>query len=168
MKYRIALILLLALPSALTRAQEQFSEPVSKAGGTSTTATALAALPIQSPVVEIENPKKVYVSPILVQRIFRETVREVAWQLNPNRPPTILAKVTLRLGAPGFTIETIEGNERRTVLCMERWDEMIFARMVARAARNGLFSDQELDRYARSALSRARAVTSVTELQKER
>jgi len=168
MKYRIALILLIALPSALTRAQGQFSETLSKTAGTGTAVTAQAPLSSESAPVEIENPKKMRISPVLVQRIFRETMREVAWQLNPNRPPAILAKVTLRLGVPGFTIETVEGKERRTVLCMERWDEMAFARMVARAARNGLFSDQELDRYARSALSRARAVTSVTELEKER
>lgn len=168
MKCRIALILLLALPSAVTQAQERFAETVSNTPAPAATAGTQAALPSESALVEIENPKKVRLSPALVQRIFRETVREVAFQLNPNRPPTILTKVTLRLGAPGFTIETIEAKERRTVLCMERWDEMAFARMVARAARNGLFSDQELDRYARSALSRARAVTSVSELEKER
>ncbi len=168
MLYRIALILLVAFSCVSTRAQDEISDPPSKTAKTTTDVAPPGAPAGDSAVVEIENPKKLRVSSILVQRIFRETVREVAYQLNPNRPPTILAKVTLRLGAPGFTIETIEGKERRTVLCMERWDEMAFARMVARAARNGLFSDQELDRYARSALSRARAVTSVSELEKER
>jgi hypothetical protein len=112
----------------------------------------------------IENQGKAKMSEALIQRIFRETVREVAGQLNPEHPPHILAKVTLRLGAAGFTVETLEGKERRTIICMREWDEFIFARMVARAARNGLFSDQELDKHARSALVRARAVTSVTEL----
>ncbi len=113
----------------------------------------------------IENQGKAKVSEAFIQRIFRETVREVAWQLNPEHPPRVLARVTLRLGAPGFTIETIEGKQRRTVICMHDWNEFAFARMVARAARNGLFSDQELDKHARAALQRARAVTSVQELQ---
>ncbi len=113
----------------------------------------------------IENQGKAKVSEALIQRIFRETVREVAWQLNPEHPPRILAKVTLRLGAPGFTVETLEGKDRRTILSMREWDEFVFARMVARAARNGLFSDQELDKHARAALQRAGAVTSVKELQ---
>ena len=73
--------------------------------------------------------------------------------------------MTLRLGAPGFTIETVEGKQRHTILCMREWDEFAFARMVARAARNGLFTDQELDKHARAGLTRARAVTSVSELQ---
>lgn len=156
---RLALLLVLILSSWFAASQDRFTE-------NSRVAAADATRPaVEEPVkLVIENHGAKRVSEALIQRIFRETVHEVAWQLNPEHPPRILAKVTLRLGEPGFTIETIEGRERHTVLCMREWDEFAFARMVARAARNGLFSDQELDQHARAGLSRARAVTSVNEL----
>jgi hypothetical protein len=160
MTHRLALLLVLILSSCLAASQERFAEE------SRVVAADAARLTAEEPVkLEIVNRGAKRVPEALIQRIFRETVHEVAWQLNPEHPPRILAKVTLRLGEPGFTIETIEGKERSTVLCMHEWDELAFARLVARAARNGLFSDQELDKHARAGLSRARAVTSVTELQ---
>ncbi len=158
MEYRPAWLLVLILFSSLAIAQNHFNRP------------AVAADPVLSaaeePIkLEIENRGKTRVSEALIQRIFRETMHEVAWQLNPEHPPRIVANVTLRLGAPGFTVETLEGKERRTILSLPKWDELLFARMVARAARNGLFSDQELDQHARAGLARARSVTSVSELQ---
>lgn len=114
--------------------------------------------------IEIVNPGKLPIPVTLIQRIFRETVREVARHLNPNRPPLILAKVTLRFGEPGVNVETTMDKERHTVIRMQRWDELLFARMVARAARHGLFSDEELDKSAQKALNKVHAVTSVTEL----
>lgn len=152
MKCRLALLFVFLLSSCLIQSQSQ----------SKTQAVPAAEEPVQ---LVIENRGKAHVSEALIQRIFRETMREVALRLNPEHPPRILARVTLRLGEPGFTIETIEGKERHTILCMRHWDEFVFARMVARAARNGLFSDQELDQHARAALLRARTVTSVRELQ---
>lgn len=158
MKYFFFLLLILPFLSGDAASQAFSSHP-------SKTAKAAKVQVADEPVMlELENQGKARVSPALIERIFRETVREVAWQLNPERPPRIMARVTLRLGASGFTVETIEGRERRTIISMQEWDEFAFARMVARAARNGLFSDQELDRYARAGLARARAVASVQEL----
>lgn len=159
MKSSLILFFALILFTGIAASQEHFTS-------TSRTKTPAPAAVAEDPVnLAIENQSSAKVSEALIQRIFRETVREVAWQLNPEHPPRILARVTLRLGAPGFTVETLEGKERRTLLSMREWDELVFARMVARAARNGLFSDQELDKHARAALQRARAVTSVRELQ---
>ena len=159
MKYRLTLFVLI-LSSCLAASQDHFSG--NRSTNVSKERTAAADEPVQ---LEIENIGSSKVSETLIQRIFRETVHEVAWQLNAEHPPHILARVTLRLGASGYTLETIEGKERRTIICMKQWDEFVFARLVARAARNGLFSDQELDKHARSALARARATTSVNELQ---
>ncbi len=161
MKSSAVLFLALLLLTGIAPSQERFATD-------STTKTPKEPLAVDEddPVtLVIENQGQTKVSEALIQRIFHETVREVAWQLNPEHPPRILARVTLRLGAPGFTVETLEGKERRTIISMHDWNEVAFARMVARAARNGLFTDQELDRHARAALQRARAVTSVKELQ---
>ncbi len=161
MKSSIVLFFALIWFTGIAASQERFTN-----SSRTKTPQAPVAVTEDDPVtLAIENQGNAKVSEALIQRIFRETVREVAWQLNPEHPPRILAKVTLRLGAPGFTVETIEGKERHTILCMREWDEFAFARMVARAARNGLFSDQELDKHARAALLRARSVTSVHELQ---
>ncbi len=160
MKYCTVVLLALTLSSCLLNSQ---TEPAPAAN--SFTAPAAAPAEDEPVKLEIENRGKIKVSEALIQRIFRETVHEVAWQLNPEHPPRILAKVTLVLGEPGFTLETIEGRQRHTVIRMQDWNELAFARMVARAARNGVFSDQELDKHARAALLRARSVTSVKELQ---
>ncbi len=160
MKGCAVVLLVLLLSCSLLYAQTQ---PATGSKASTTPATVSAD---DDPVkLEIENRGKKKISEALIQRIFRETVREVAWQLNPEHPPRILARVTLRLGEPGFTLETLEGKQRHTVICMHDWDELVFARMVARAARNGVFSDQELDKHAHAALQRARSVTSVQELQ---
>ena len=160
MKYCLALLSVLMFFPCLATAQDH------PTGGAQAFATGATPSTEGEPVkLEIENHGKIRVSETLIRRIFRETVREVAWQLNPEHPPRILAHVTLRLGAPGFTIETVEGKQRHTIVCMREWDEFAFARMVARAARNGLFTDQELDKHARAGLTRARAVTTVSELQ---
>ncbi len=121
-------------------------------------------LPLTYAELEIQNPGKANVPESRAKRIFRETIREVARQLNPNRPPTVLAKIVLRIGEPGFNVETIVDRERYTVIRMQRWHEVQFARLVARAARHGLFSDSELDAAADTALKRVNAVTSVQEL----
>lgn len=154
MEYRPVLLLVLLLSASFAVAQDFTNRP------------AAAAEPVVSAADEpiklkIENRGRV--SESLVQRIFRETMHEVAWQLNPEHPPRIVANVTLRLGAAGFTVETLEGKERRTIISLPKWNELLFARMVARAARNGLFSDRELDQHARAGLARARAVTTVSE-----
>ena len=161
MKFRIPFLLVLILCTGWAVSQDEPAADVPSVASNQLLPTAT-----EEPVkLQVEYLGRVKVPESLIQRIFRETVREVASQLNPQNPPHILARVTLRLGAPGFTIETVEGKERRTVMNMQTWDELAFARMVARAARNGLFSDQELDKHARAGLSRARAVTSVRELQ---
>ncbi len=158
MKYRPVLLLVLLFFPALASAQAPSHQPeVAQDSAVSATEESIK--------LEIEYHGKRRVSEALIQRIFRETMHEVAWQLNPEHPPRIVANVTLRLGTPGFTVETLEGKERLTILSLPKWDELLFARMVARAARNGMFSDQELDQHARAGLTRARAVTSLSELQ---
>ncbi len=118
--------------------------------------------------LEIEQPANIRVSEVLIRHIFRETIEEVRRMLNSNRPPTLQARVTLRLGQPGDTVETIEGKTRHTLICMRKWDEWIFARMVTRVARNGLLTDQELDLCARAALLRARATITAAEMRHKR
>ena len=114
--------------------------------------------------LEIQNPGKVKLPESRAKRIFTETIREVAKYLNPSRPPTVLGKIVLRLGEPGFQVETLVDGDRRTVIRMQTWNERDFARLVARAARHGLFSDIELDAAADIALKRVNAVTTLKEL----
>lgn len=161
-----ALIVALVLTS-FSFAQNTPAGTENAAAGPSTGSYSAAAddlVEVRHSEIEIENPKHLKLPVALIQRIFRETVREVAQRLNPNRPPLVLAKVTLRIGEPGFNVETTVDKERKTIIRMEAWSETGFARMVARAARHGLFSDDELDLSAAKALAKVHATTSVTEL----
>src|SRR5579864_7935681 len=101
MKHCLTLFVLL-LASCLAASQDHFSG--NQSTNISKGPTAAADEPVK---LEIENVGGRKVSDTLIQRIFRETVHEVAWQLNAEHPPHILARVTLRLGASGYTLETI-------------------------------------------------------------
>lgn len=156
MKYRILPALVLAVPFVFASAQQQAaSAPVKPS----------ISQDLDSVELQIEKPVKMQVSEALIRRIFQETVQEVVWHLNPKQPPTVQAKVTLRLGQRGDTVEITEGKERLTVICMRNWDGLLFARMVARVARSGLLTDQELDALARTPLARAGAAISLKEIQ---
>jgi hypothetical protein len=119
----------------------------------------------------VSNPHNVKVPEALADRILRNTLHAFARRLDPGHPPTIIGKVTLRLGEPGQpTIETLQtdGKEKQTVISMPEWNEKLFARMSARAARDNLLADADVDECARSGLAGARAIASVNELRHER
>ncbi len=114
----------------------------------------------------VNNPLNVKYPAALADRILRNTVRALALRLNSSHPPPVVGQVMLRLGVRGFTVETThpKGGTKRTVITMERWDEALFARMSARAARDSLLSEADLDDCARSGLTAAGAIATVNEL----
>ncbi len=118
----------------------------------------------------VNNPRNVKYPAGLADRILRHTMHALALRLNSSHPPPVVGQVTLRLGERGFTVETTQpkGGTKRTVITMERWDEALFARMSARAARDSLLSEADLDDCARSGLAAAGAVATVNELRQER
>ena len=161
-----ACVLILFLLSPIACAQTASSPPTDTKPATQTAAAEQPndVVPITYATLEIQNSGKLKLPESRVNRIFTETIREVARHLNPKRPPTVLAKVVLRIGEPGYNVETVVNAERNTVIRMQTWNEYQFARMVARAARHGLFTDVELDAAAEAALKHVNAVTSVKEL----
>ena len=174
MKYRSsvgpACALFLSLSCSTSLSAQTASSPANIRPTTTTTAAADTPdelLPLSYAELVIENPGKQNLPESRARRIFRETIREVARHLNPTRPPTVLAKIVLRIGEPGFNVETLVDNgERHTVVRMQSWNDQQFARLVARAARHGLFSDVELDAAADTALKHVNSVTSVEELRR--
>ncbi len=116
--------------------------------------------------LNVSNPRNVNYPAALAERILRNTIHALALRLNGRQPPQFIGQIMLRLGDRGFSVETTQpkGQKKRTVITMERWDETLFARMTARAARDNLLADADLDDCARSGLAAARALADVTEL----
>ncbi|HVP41939.1 MAG TPA: hypothetical protein VMS96_00825, partial [Terriglobales bacterium] len=76
--------------------------------------------------------------------------------------------LVLRMGQSHPYTKTLSGVEDGSEIGMVKWEPRLFARLVARAVRNSIFTDNELDRFASTALVRAESQVSLDELKKAR
>ncbi len=89
------------------------------------------------------------------------------WHLNPGRPTTVVLNLTVRLGQETEQVHTEHFPTRSTIISVNDWNEVTFARLLSRAVRDCMLTDKELDDLAVSALRRARATVSVQTLHEQ-
>lgn len=101
----------------------------------------------------------------LAKRIFSETLHEITHAVNAEQPPAVRLKLLLRMGEDRDYVHTTFGSQQEgTQISMVKWNEVKFARLLARAVRNCLLSDQQMDEAAHSAVRRAHMLVSADEL----
>ena len=115
----------------------------------------------------VERPEKAPFPPGLARSLYVETIRAVVLAMNPNRKAPIKMLLTLRLGQSTNEVHIAHGTQVGTLICMEKWDEVLFTRLLARAVRGSLMTDNELDESAKLALRRAHETVSVEDLQEQ-
>lgn len=168
-RMRVLVIVLLGSILAFSQQSAESSSSAHYQGFlTASLPAAHVSLPRNAPVstslpFTVENPRNLKFPEEAARRIFEEAVHEVQWQLGASSSHALSVDVTLRLGDPRDYVET-NGATNRTTLSMRKWDKLLFARMVTRAIRDSLFSNDELDAMAVSALQRADSRVSVREL----
>jgi hypothetical protein len=115
----------------------------------------------------VERPEKSAFPPGLAKSLYLETIRAVVLAVNPNRKAPIKMLLTLRLGQTSNEVHIAHGTQIGTLICMEKWDEILFTRLLARAVRGSIMTDSEIDELAKVALRRAHETVSVADLREQ-
>ena len=91
--------------------------------------------------------------------IFKETVHGFTTEVNPNRPPAVRLKLLVAIGGSQDYFEQIYGSGNDAVIALSHWDDVAFSRLLVRAVRASLLTDEQLDgvpepqSYARATVS---------------
>lgn len=112
----------------------------------------------------VEKNRKTKIPTRHAARLFSETVRAVTSAISPDHRLRVRLFLTLRLGQKRDYVTVRRGNEGTTVIEMRKWNDVLFAEMLARAIPGCILSESELDDAAHLAHRRAHATVSVGEL----
>jgi len=113
----------------------------------------------------LEKPEKARIPVSMARRLFSETVQAVTSTISPDRRLNLHLHVILRVGEKRnfFYVHQPEG----TMIAMKKWDEVLFARLLARAVPSSLLSEKEADDAAHEAIVRSHATINVEDLKAE-
>jgi|SRR5579862_2475137 len=111
-------------------------------------------------MVQKSEQTKIPVS--LAKRLFSETLRTVTTRISPDHKLKLRFHVTLCLGQKRDYLYVHQ--PQGTIIAMKNWNEVVFARLVARAVPSSILSEKEADQAAGQAIQRVHATTSVEEL----
>ncbi len=112
----------------------------------------------------VEEPKKHVIPLQLARRLFSETVGAVMSAISPDHRLRVRLFLTLRLGQKNDYVTVRRGNPGSTIMFMRKWNDVLFAEMLARGVLGSIVSESELDDAAHLALRRARSTVHVDEL----
>jgi len=98
----------------------------------------------------------------LAKRLFSETLHAVTSTISPDHRLKLRLHVTLSLGQKRDYLYVHQ--PQGTIIAMKDWNEVVFARLVARAVPSSILSENEADQAALQALKRVHATTTVEEL----
>ena len=105
-----------------------------------------------------------YVPVATASRIFAETVHGFTREVNASRPVAVHLKLLVKVGADSNDLEQVFGAKYDAVIRLTEWNENVFSRLLVRAVRGAILTEDQLDDIARAALSRAHARVDVSEL----
>ncbi|HTT25166.1 MAG TPA: hypothetical protein VMG82_39995 [Candidatus Sulfotelmatobacter sp.] len=115
----------------------------------------------------VVKPEKARIPLDLAAHLFSETVATVTSLINPDRRLKVRLFLTLKLGGRSDCVTVRRGEQGSTVIEMRKWNEVLFAEMLARAVAGSILTESELDDAAHLALRRARTRVSVSQLQSQ-
>jgi hypothetical protein len=113
----------------------------------------------------LQKPEKTKVPLSVVRRLFSETVQAVSSTISPEHQLNLHLHVLLRLAQKRDFVYIHQ--PQGTMISMKRWDEVMFARLLARAIPSSILSEKDADKAARQAITRTRATISADDLKAE-
>jgi len=110
----------------------------------------------------VQKPANASIPLSLARRIFSETVHSVSSAISPGRKINLKLHLILRLGEQRdfLYIHQPEG----TMIGLKSWNDLVFARLLARAVPSGILTEHEADEAALHALRRAQVTVSVEDI----
>lgn len=113
----------------------------------------------------VEKPEQAKIPLSLARRLFSETLRAALSTVNAGRPIKLRLHLILRLGQKRefLYIHEPEG----TMISMKNWDEVVFARLLARAVPSSILSEKDADEAAVQALRQVHATIDVRDMNPE-
>lgn len=124
----------------------------------------VADQPDQILALTVEGADRANFPSTIAARIFKETVRGFTTEVNSTRPPAVRLKLLVSIGGTQNYLEQIYGSGHDAVITLSQWDDIVFSRLLVRAVRASLLTDEQLDGVARAAVLRARDRVDVSEL----
>ena len=115
----------------------------------------------------VVKPEKARIPLDLAAHLFSEAVATVTSLINPDRRLKVRLFLTLKLGERSDCVTVRGGQQGSTVVEMRKWNEVLFAEMLARAVAGSILTESELDDAAHLALRRARTTVSVSDLRSQ-
>lgn len=137
-----------------------FALLICAAGMLKATLSAQTALPF-----EVSNPKHINWSTDEAGRIYMSACELVARSIRPERPPRLVPKFVLVLGASED--ETVRKGSRSEVR-LKTWNPVRFAKAMVLMATREIFKDDDVEHLTRDTLITARASVSVGELKQKK
>jgi len=121
-----------------------------------------AAYAGQEVAFTVQKPGKASMPLSLARRVFLETVRSITSAINSEHKINLKVHLILRLGEQRnfLYIHQPEG----IVIGMKGWNDLMFARLLARAVPSCILTEHDADQAALEALRRAQATISVEDL----
>jgi len=94
----------------------------------------------------VEKNKKDRIPLQLASRLFSETLSAVMSMISPDHRLRVRLVLILRLGQLSDSVTVRRGNQGDTIMSMRKWNDALFAEMLARAVLGSIVSESELDR----------------------
>jgi hypothetical protein len=97
-------------------------------------------------------------------RIFAEIVHGLTREVNSTRPVAVHLNLLVTIGGNRNYLEQVYGSGHDAVITLSKWNDTVYSRLLVRAVRGSMLTDEQLDDVARSAVLRAQTRVDVAEL----
>ena len=97
-------------------------------------------------------------------RIFAEIVHGLTREVNSTRPVAVHLKLLVTIGGNRNYLEQVYGSGHDAVITLSKWNDTVYSRLLVRAVRGSILTDEQLDDVARTAVLRAQTRVDVAEL----
>jgi len=97
-------------------------------------------------------------------RIFAEIVHGLTREVNSTRPVAVHLNLLVTIGGNRNYLEQVYGSGHDAVITLSKWNDTVFSRLLVRAVRGSMLTDEQLDEVARTAVLRAHTRVDVAEL----
>jgi hypothetical protein len=112
----------------------------------------------------VERRDRMHFPTNLAKRIFGETVRGFTQEVNSTQPVPVHLNLLVTMGGNRNYLEQVYGSQYDAVVTLAKWNDEAFSRLLVRAVRSCVLTEQQLDNVAHAAVLRAHDRVDVTEL----
>jgi hypothetical protein len=144
--------------------QERTETATPESAPTQLSVPIVADYPNQILSLKVEGADPTNFPATTASRIFAETVHGLTREVNPSRPVAVRLNLLVMIGGNRNYLEQVYGASYDAVITLSKWNDTVFSRLLVRAVRSSILTEQQLDEVAHTAVLRAHTRVDVAEL----